>query len=145
MSVRTTPVVLFVSAAGPELGFGHLVRVGRLAAALGVRRELLLAGDVSARHLALAQGWTIHEGRDVVGALSPDLVVIDDPSTARARRIAARARRLGIPTARVRRRSARADRRRPVDRWQPRVETARHQSSDGRAALRTARSGPRRF
>jgi spore coat polysaccharide biosynthesis predicted glycosyltransferase SpsG len=90
------PFVLFAVAAGPELGFGHLVRAGRLADELGVRRELVLHGPEDARDVALAFGWTVHETSDAIAALEPDLVIVDDPSEVRTERWVARARRAEI-------------------------------------------------
>ncbi|ODS53891.1 MAG: hypothetical protein ABS36_11840, partial [Acidobacteria bacterium SCN 69-37] len=93
------PFVLFAAAAGAEMGFGHLVRCGALADALGVSREIVLRGRASARTAALALGWSVHEGRDLVRTLQPDVVVVDDPSApTRARRVR-QARRAGVPVA----------------------------------------------
>lgn len=101
MRRSSTPFVLFAVAAGPELGFGHLVRAGVLADALGVARHLVLRGQTPAVEAALRFGWTVHVGRDVLDELSPDLLVIDDPSAAECTRWTHRARRLQIPVASV--------------------------------------------
>lgn len=99
MSRPSSPLVLFIVAAGPELGFGHLVRAGRLADALGVRRELVVSGPEDARQVALRFGWTVHCGRNPIDALAPDLVVIDDPSRGRASTWVRRARHAQVPVA----------------------------------------------
>jgi spore coat polysaccharide biosynthesis predicted glycosyltransferase SpsG len=99
MTMTSSPFTLFVSAAGPEMGFGHLVRVTRIADALGARRELVLAGSTDALGVALRFGWTVHRGRDPIAALDPELVVIDDPSAARRAAWVRRARAAGIPVA----------------------------------------------
>jgi UDP-2,4-diacetamido-2,4,6-trideoxy-beta-L-altropyranose hydrolase len=101
MNRPVSPLVLFVVAAGPELGFGHLVRAGHLADALGVRRELVVTGSETARQVALRFGWTVHCGRDPIGALAPDLVVVDDPSRARVGRWVRQVREARIPIAAI--------------------------------------------
>jgi hypothetical protein len=80
MSTRPRPYVLFASAAGAGLGFGHLVRCGAIADALGVRRELALRGSDGARDRALAFGWTVHAGPRLEQLLQPDVLVVDEPS-----------------------------------------------------------------
>src|SRR5512147_396782 len=89
--------VVFRAAAGPRRGFGHLVRCLSLARALGVRPLLSLRGDASARETALALGADLlaDDGMGVLLALQPDVVVIDDPIAADARRWMAAARRIG--------------------------------------------------
>ena len=98
MKRPSKPFVAFAVAAGPEIGFGHLVRARRLALALGVRQELILTGPPAARDVAVAFGWTVHDGADALAALEPDLLVIDDPSATRVARWTAQAERLDIPT-----------------------------------------------
>jgi spore coat polysaccharide biosynthesis predicted glycosyltransferase SpsG len=98
MRRATKRFVLFAVAAGPEIGFGHLVRAGRLADALGVRRELVLHGPSEARDVALAFGWTVHQGMEAMSVLEPDMLIVDDPSPIRAARWVSRARRLEIPS-----------------------------------------------
>lgn len=98
MTVRS-PLILFVAAAGPRLGFGHLVRSGALVDALGVARHLVLRGPDTALHAALAFGWTVHRGGRLLETLQPDLVVVDDPSRPARARWVRLARRCQIPVA----------------------------------------------
>ncbi len=93
------PLVLFAAAAGPDMGFGHLVRCGVLADALDAPRELALRGQPSARLTALEFGWTVHCGRGLTRLLQPDLVVVDDPSRVHRERWVRAARRAGVPVA----------------------------------------------
>jgi spore coat polysaccharide biosynthesis predicted glycosyltransferase SpsG len=99
---RRAPFVLFVTAAGPERGFGHLVRAGVLADAIGASRQMVLRGPRSALHAALAFGWTVHRGRHVLRSLSPDLVIVDDPSPIEVRRWIRLAHAAHIPIVAVR-------------------------------------------
>lgn len=101
MTLRRSPFVLFAAAAGPELGFGHLVRCGVLAGALGVTRELALRGTVTGRLAALRFGWTVHAGPGLVDALLPDLIVVDDPSPVHRARWIRFARDARIPVAAI--------------------------------------------
>jgi spore coat polysaccharide biosynthesis predicted glycosyltransferase SpsG len=89
--------VVFRAAAGPRRGFGHLVRCLSLARALGVRPLLSVRGDAGARETALALGGDVlaDVGMGMLLALQPDVVVIDDPVAADARRWMAAARRIG--------------------------------------------------
>lgn len=89
--------VIFRAAAGPRRGFGHLVRCLSLARALGVRPLLSVRGDANARETALALGGDVlaDDGMGVLIAMQPDVVVIDDPVAADARRWMAAARRIG--------------------------------------------------
>ena len=95
--------MLWCAAAGPRRGFGHLMRCGVLAEVLGARRELVLRGARSTIHAAIRLGWTIHRGgpRRVMSSLSPDLVVVDDPSPREVARYVRHARGLGIPVATI--------------------------------------------
>lgn len=97
--MRRPPFVLFVAAAGPDLGFGHLMRAGVLADALGSRRELALRGASAATATAVRFGWTVHRGARLVDSLLPDLIVIDDPSSAHRERWVRMARAARIPVA----------------------------------------------
>jgi len=94
---RRSPFVLFVVAAGPRCGFGHLVRAGVLADALGASRQLVLRGPESALHTAVAFGWTVHRGPRLLGHLVPDLVLVDDPSAREGARWIRLARAARIP------------------------------------------------
>jgi len=95
--------VLFAAAAGPRQGFGHLIRCGVLADAVGCRRDLVLHGGPHATHVALALGWTVHRNRigRLLAALGPDLLVVDDPSSVRVQRWVREARRFGVPVATI--------------------------------------------
>jgi spore coat polysaccharide biosynthesis predicted glycosyltransferase SpsG len=89
--------VLFRVAAGPRRGFGHLLRTLSLARALGVRPLLSLRGPAPVVETALALGADVlaQSGLRSLKALAPDIVVIDDPVRAAARRWIEAARRSG--------------------------------------------------
>jgi spore coat polysaccharide biosynthesis predicted glycosyltransferase SpsG len=99
---RRAPFVLFVAAAGPRCGFGHLVRAGVLADALGASRHLVLRGPDSALDVALAFGWTVHRGPRLLAHLAPDLVVVDDPAAREGARWVRLARAAQIPVVVIR-------------------------------------------
>jgi UDP-2,4-diacetamido-2,4,6-trideoxy-beta-L-altropyranose hydrolase len=89
--------VLFRAPAGPRRGFGHVVRCLSLARALGVRPLIALRGGRRARHAALALGADLLAA-PAIRVLRPrqfDLVVVDDPIAADARRWIRAARRSG--------------------------------------------------
>jgi UDP-2,4-diacetamido-2,4,6-trideoxy-beta-L-altropyranose hydrolase len=98
MALSRSPFVLFAAAAGPELGFGHLVRCGVLADVLHAPRELALRG-AAPRLAALSLGWTVHQGAHLEDILLPDLIVVDDPSVAHRDRWVRLARQARIPVA----------------------------------------------
>jgi spore coat polysaccharide biosynthesis predicted glycosyltransferase SpsG len=89
--------VLFRAPAGPRRGFGHLVRCRSLARALGVRPLVALRGGTKVDEAALALGCDVVHGsvNRVLRALAPDVLVVDDPVTADARRWMAAGRRAG--------------------------------------------------
>ncbi|MCC7044660.1 MAG: hypothetical protein IT183_12415 [Acidobacteria bacterium] len=99
MALSRNPFVLFAAAAGPELGFGHLVRCGVLADVLRAPRELALRGSAPARLAALSRDWTVHQGPHLQDLLLPDLIVVDDPSVAHRDRWVRLARQARIPVA----------------------------------------------
>lgn len=101
MARRSHPFVLFAAAAGPEVGFGHLIRCGVLAAKFGTRREMSLRASEGTTLAAVRFGWTVHRGPAVIDALRPDLVVVDDPSRAHRERWVKQARTAGIPVAAI--------------------------------------------
>ncbi|MEZ5316956.1 MAG: glycosyltransferase [Vicinamibacterales bacterium] len=99
MPAAPAPLVLFHVAAGPRLGFGHLVRCGVLARALGGRARLSLHGTAATRRVARRRGWILADRG--VRALAPeiDLLVVDDPSALRALTWVRRAHRRGLRVA----------------------------------------------
>jgi spore coat polysaccharide biosynthesis predicted glycosyltransferase SpsG len=98
-----TPNVLFVAAAGPRIGFGHLVRAGVVAGALDVRRRVVLRASSPTQEAARTLGWDVlAPAPAIVQRLQPDLVVIDDPSARRARPWARAARACRVPVVAIR-------------------------------------------
>jgi spore coat polysaccharide biosynthesis predicted glycosyltransferase SpsG len=98
MTPRRPLVVLFCAAAGPRQGFGHLVRSGSLASAIGVGLDVVLRAGEPVQLSAGRMGWRVHpDSPSLLRRLRPDLVVIDDPSPRHAARWRRRAAALGIP------------------------------------------------
>lgn len=95
--------VLFRAAAGPRIGFGHLVRCRALARAMGVEPLVSLRGTSRTAEAARRLGATlIHDERRVLArATGPRVLVVDDPSVRHATAWVRRARRLGVPVATV--------------------------------------------
>jgi spore coat polysaccharide biosynthesis predicted glycosyltransferase SpsG len=89
--------ILFRAPAGARRGFGHLVRCRSLARALGVRPLISLRGDAAVEETALALGCDVVRGGPVtlLESLAPDVLVVDDPVTANAKRWIAAGRRAG--------------------------------------------------
>jgi len=89
--------VLFRAPAGPRRGFGHLVRCRSLARALGVRPVVAVRGGTVALASARQLGCEVVAGRavDVIRRIAPDVLVVDDPVAADARRWIRCARRAG--------------------------------------------------
>jgi UDP-2,4-diacetamido-2,4,6-trideoxy-beta-L-altropyranose hydrolase len=90
--------VLFRAAAGPRIGFGHLVRCRSLARALGVDARVSIRGSVATRAAAALAGWQVlasDTDRELL-TTNPQLLVVDDPSQQAAGVWVRRARRLGI-------------------------------------------------
>ena len=102
MSVRSLRI-LFRAAAGPRLGFGHLVRCRSLARALGVEPLVSLRATARTRGAAVDLGCRLAD--DGTSALQsadrPCVLVVDDPSAEHAEAWVNRARRLGVPVATV--------------------------------------------
>jgi spore coat polysaccharide biosynthesis predicted glycosyltransferase SpsG len=91
--------VLFRVAAGPRIGYGHLVRCVALGKQLGVTPRVALRGGEHARRVAQSLGCRCLDGgsRALLERTHADVLVIDDPSarlTARWRRAA---RQLTVP------------------------------------------------
>jgi spore coat polysaccharide biosynthesis predicted glycosyltransferase SpsG len=96
--------VLFRVAAGPRVGYGHLVRALSLAEALGVEPAVSLRGGTPARRAARRLGATLVEGSvpdRVLAACAPGLLVIDDRVAARTAGWRRAARRCGVPIASI--------------------------------------------
>jgi spore coat polysaccharide biosynthesis predicted glycosyltransferase SpsG len=89
--------ILFRAPAGARRGFGRLVRCRSLARALGVRPLVSLRGGAAVEETALALGCDVVRGGPVrlLESLAPDVLVVDDPVTADARRWIAAGRRAG--------------------------------------------------
>jgi spore coat polysaccharide biosynthesis predicted glycosyltransferase SpsG len=89
--------ILFRAAAGPRRGYGHLVRCRSLARALGVRPLVALRGGQRVIETALSLGCDVVRGSAsrVVSRLEPDVLIVDDPIAADARRWMRAARRVG--------------------------------------------------
>jgi spore coat polysaccharide biosynthesis predicted glycosyltransferase SpsG len=94
--------VLFRAAAGPRMGFGHLVRCRTLAAALGTEAIVSLRGSRSSAKTATSLGLRLAGPlAAAIRRLRPALLVVDDPSSRAAARAVRAARRWGIATASV--------------------------------------------
>lgn len=93
--------VLFAAAAGPRLGFGHLVRCGVLADALRAPRCIVLRGSRATAAIARHHGWTVLANRRATTLRAAELVVVDDPSAEETRRWVRLARRMGVPVASI--------------------------------------------
>ncbi|MBL8136903.1 MAG: hypothetical protein JNL48_09795 [Acidobacteria bacterium] len=94
--------VVFRIAAGPRLGFGHLVRCRALARALGVVPRVSIRGTAATRRAAARLGARVLDGGPrLLGRERPHLLVVDDPSAIEARRWVSAARRRGIPVASI--------------------------------------------
>lgn len=89
--------ILFRAPGGPRRGFGHLVRCRSLARALGVRPLIALRGGRKVDEAALALGCDVVHGsaNRLLTSIAPDVLVVDDPVTADARRWMAAGRRAG--------------------------------------------------
>ncbi len=89
--------VVFRVAAGPRLGFGHLVRCRAIARALGVEPCVSIRGTAATRRAGQRLGLrVVTGGRGVLDREDPQVLVVDDPSAAAARPWVAAARRRGV-------------------------------------------------
>lgn len=96
--------VVFRVAAGPRIGFGHLVRCRSLARALGVPAVVSVRGSGPTRAIAASLGWSVLEGGADQGrsAGTASLIIVDDPSPAEETRWVRRARRHRVPVVTIR-------------------------------------------
>lgn len=95
---RGGPVV-FAVAAGPRLGFGHLLRSRSLARALDVPWQVYLRGTRGTHQAARRLGARLLP--QAGGRIDARLLVVDDPSPREAARWVACARRAQVPVATV--------------------------------------------
>ena len=94
--------VLFRVAAGPRIGFGHLVRSRTLAAALQMPAVVSLRGTPATARVAAGLGVRLCGSLAAsLRKLRPALLVVDDPCRKAAQRAIRTARQLGIATASV--------------------------------------------
>lgn len=100
MSRAERPIV-FAVAAGPRLGFGHLMRSRSLARALDVQWRVCLRGSTATRRIAGRLGAELVEAPLGGGADPVGLLVVDDPSPREAARWVASARHHGVPVASI--------------------------------------------
>ncbi|MFN7914061.1 MAG: hypothetical protein U0Q55_01885 [Vicinamibacterales bacterium] len=91
--------ILFRVAAGPSIGFGHLMRARALARALDVPPTVSIRGMAEAAAVASQRGFTVvPDGLSgLAGPASPDVLVIDDPLETEGARWVRRGREAGIP------------------------------------------------
>lgn len=89
--------VVFQVAAGPRLGFGHLVRCRSLARALGVTPRVWVRGSAATRAAARALGCQVLPDTLSLAQAAPDVLVVDDPSPAVAAAWVRRARAQRVP------------------------------------------------
>jgi UDP-2,4-diacetamido-2,4,6-trideoxy-beta-L-altropyranose hydrolase len=95
--------VLFAVAAGPRVGFGHLIRARSLARALGVEFVVSVRGSAATGRRVVALGGRVVDACTVeaLRTFGPDVLVVDDPRTAAVARWVRRARIAGVPVATV--------------------------------------------
>ena len=86
-------------AAGPRLGYGHLMRARALAQHLTMQVSLSVRGGRAAARAARSMGLQIAD--DPATLDRADLLVVDDPSLKHGRPWIARARRAGVPSVSV--------------------------------------------
>lgn len=86
-------LVVFRVAAGPHVGYGHLMRARALARCLGMEVAVSVRGGAAARKVAAELGPLTAGSRGLDRA---DLVIVDDPSFTNGQSWIARARRRGI-------------------------------------------------
>ena len=82
MPITSGMTVVFQVAAGPRLGFGHLVRCRSLARALGVTPRVWVRGSAATRAAAGALGCEVLPGSLSLAAVAPAVLVVDDMASA---------------------------------------------------------------
>jgi spore coat polysaccharide biosynthesis predicted glycosyltransferase SpsG len=87
---------MFHAAAGPRIGFGHLVRCRSLARALGIAPVVSIRGTARTKQRARSAGVRVISRRQLWAA-APSVLVVDDPSARQARLVIRQARRRGVP------------------------------------------------
>lgn len=97
MPITSGMTVAFHVAAGPRLGFGHLVRCRSLARALGQSPRVWVRGSAATKAAARALGCEVLPAGLTLAAAAPSVLVVDDPSPADAAAAVRRARALKIP------------------------------------------------
>ena len=77
----TAPVVLFRVAAGPRMGFGHLVRAVSLARVFGIRPLVSLRGGQEARRVVRRLSGRLVDGPAscALDRVRPSVLVLDEP------------------------------------------------------------------
>ena len=80
--------VLFRVAAGPRVGFGHLVRCRSLARALGLRPSVSIRGSAATEKIAVTGGWDVQAVQDetALGLSGVGVLIVDDPCPRHAAR-----------------------------------------------------------
>src|SRR6478672_6345270 len=86
-------------AAGPRLGYGHLMRARALAQHLAMQVSLSVRGGRAAARTARSMGLELTDDPRAIDRA--DLLVVDDPSLKHGRPWIARARRAGVPSVSV--------------------------------------------
>lgn len=98
MPITSGMTVVFHVAAGPRLGFGHLVRCRSLARALGVTPRAWVRGSAATRASARAMGVEVLRDTMSLRDVGPSpVLVVDDPSPAIASAWVRRAHAQGLP------------------------------------------------
>jgi spore coat polysaccharide biosynthesis predicted glycosyltransferase SpsG len=98
---RTEGSIVFAVAAGPRMGFGHLMRSRSLARALGVPWRVCLRGSAATRRIATRLGAELVTSPLARTSDPVGLLVVDDPSRREASRWVASARHHGVPVASI--------------------------------------------
>ncbi len=95
--------IVFRTAAGARIGYGHLVRTTVLGRALGMTPVVSVRGTDAARRAATAMGCRLADGAAarVLAGTGASLVVIDDPSSRASQPWARAAMRQGVRVATI--------------------------------------------